>query len=230
MAPVGMVGGMSWHSTALYYRLLNQMSEERYGSHMNADCILVSLPFKPLIENMRRGHDSQVANEIAAAAQRAEQAGASSVMLTAFTAHFAVDTVRRTITIPLHDAADALACTCSQDGFRQIGLLGTASTLSAGHVADRLEAHGLKVILPPRDMAASIDTVIAEDLTRGAVTPRAAATLDQAVTALAEDGAEAVALACTELPLLLPRPAPVPLINGVRAHVAHVLNTLETAA
>lgn len=218
---------MSWHSTALYYRLLNEMSEERYGRRMNAESIVVSIPFSPLMAAMEEGDGAWVSGRIAAAAGQAEKAGAACVMLTAFTAHFAADTVRRTIMVPLFDAGDALAEICLERGYARVGLLGTAFTLADGHVAARLDARGIEALLPRDDLAARVDTVIREDLTEGAVTARAGEALDEAVAELAERGAQAVALACTELPLLLPRFAPVPLINGVEAHVAHVLNALE---
>ena len=221
---------MSWHSTALYYRVLNEASEARYGSHMNAECIVVSVPFRPLMDAMQQGDEDAVAGRIAEAAQQAQRAGAGSVMLTAFTGHFAADRVRGVISVPLFDAGDALAEACLHGGFTRIGILGTAWTLGAGHVAARLKAHCLDVILPSERLGRQVDTAIGEDLTAGSISVRAGEALDEAVAELADRGAQAVALACTELPLLLPRPTPVPLIDGVEAHVTHVLNALEKAA
>lgn len=228
MPPIGMVGGMSWHSTAHYYRLLNEISEDRRGPRMNAESILVTLPFAPLVRAMEKGDRSVVAERIALAARQAEKAGAGGVLLTAFTAHFAAPQVREAISVPLIDAFDALAEAAVDQGVTRLGVLGTRHTLADPQLADRLRQAGILPVMPTPGTANRIDTLIAEELTAGTVCEGAGETLDAAVEAMARKGAEAVALACTELPLLLPRAAaPVPLIDGVRTHVVHALNTLE---
>jgi len=227
MPPIGMVGGMSWHSTAHYYRLLNENSESRYGARMNAESILVTLPFAPLVQAMEEGDRAGVADRIAAAAVKAQQAGVRCVMLTAFTAHFAAPEVRDAIAVPLIDAFDALAEAARELSVTRLGMLGTRHTLADPQLSERLRHAGIVTVMPTSETAGRIDTVIAEELTAGSISDRAGDALDASVAELARRGAQAVALACTELPLLLPRQAEVPLIDGVETHVLHALNTLE---
>nr|WP_306051278.1 amino acid racemase [Oceaniradius stylonematis] len=222
-----MVGGMSWHSTAHYYRLLNEISENRHGPRMNAESILVTLPFAPLVRAMEEGDRTGVADRIAVAARQAERAGAGCLLLTAFTAHFAAPAVREAITVPLINAYDALADAAGRQGVTRLGVLGTRHTLADPQLAARLRQAGIDPVMPTSDTASRIDMTIAEELIAGKTSQRAGNALDTAVADLARQGAQAVALACTELPLLLPRQAAVPLIDGVETHVLHALNTLE---
>jgi len=227
MPPIGMVGGMSWHSTSHYYRLLNEISEVWYGPRMNAESILVTLPFAPLVHAMEEGDHTGAADRIAAAATKAQRAGARCVMLTAFTAHFAAPAVRDAIAVPLIDAFDALAQAAGERGVTRLGVLGTRHTLAERQLPDRLRRAGIVPVMPTSETASRIDMVIAEDLTAGTISQRAGEALDAAVADLARRGAQAVALACTELPLLLPRQAALPLIDGVETHVLHALDILK---
>lgn len=221
---------MSWHSTAQYYRLLNTLSEARYGRQMNAESVVVSLRFAPLVRWMQDGETDRVADHIAKAARKAEMAGADCVLLTAFTARFALSAVRASVSIPVVDAYDALEAACRQIGATHVGLLGTRHTLGAPDLTDRLRDAGIAAVLPAPPLASEIDVVIGEDLTEGNLSPRSRRALDAAAKDLAGRGADTVALVCTELPLLLPVESPLPVIDGVKAHVEHALNSLETMA
>jgi len=227
-AKIGLVGGMSWHSSALYYARLNAAAEARFGPHANLESVLVTVRFRDLLDRAGRGDWAAVEAAIVGAARHAERAGAEAILLTAFTAHFAAGAVAAAIDGPLLHAGDALAVECRSRGVRRVGLLGTAATLEAGVIAARLAANGIEALLPAAETAAAIDRVIREELTLGHASDAAGAALDRAVAALAGQGAEAVALACTELPLLLPRPSPLPLIDGVDAHVALALDACTT--
>ncbi|MBW8640265.1 amino acid racemase [Hoeflea sp. WL0058] len=221
---------MSWRSTALYYRMLNEMSEARHGSLENTASIVVTLPFAPLVAAMERGDSDAVSSRIAEAASQLEAAGAGCVLLTAFTAHFAVDVVRDAISIPLIDVGDALAQVCRDRKLDRVGMLGTTYTLESGHVAGRLAANGIEALLPEPKLATRVNAMIQGELTRGSLSETGGGIFDEAVDHLAGRGAQAVALACTELPLLLPRTSQVPLIDGVEAHVAFALSAMEKKA
>lgn len=227
MKPIGLVGGMSWHASAYYYRLLNELSEERYGSQHNARSVMETLSFAPLLSAVQQDNESLVTSRIVEAARRIESGGAGCVLITAFTAHFAAEAVANAVSIPLIHAGDAVAAAGQREGHRRIGLLGTRFTLNAGHIAARIEAAGMAVVLPSAGHKEEIDTMIQQDLTAGQISEREGKTLDAAVRDLADQGADAVALACTELPLLLPRTADLPMIDGVAAHVIHALDFAE---
>ncbi|MEW5421448.1 aspartate/glutamate racemase family protein [Amorphus sp. 3PC139-8] len=222
---IGLVGGMSWHSSALYYARLNEAAEARFGPHANVESILVTLRFADLLAAADNDDWATVSDMIATAAQRAERAGATCILLTAFTAHFAAEDVAARLGVSLLNAGDALAAECRRRGLRRIGLLGTAATLGSGAIAERLAACGIATVLPDGGEAAALDDCIRRDLTRGDLSPAAGEAFDRAVDALRRKGAEAAALACTELPLLLPRQSPIPLIDGVSVHVRYALDT-----
>lgn len=227
MKSVGLIGGMSWHASAYYYRLLNEHAEERNGSQHNAASLMETLSFAPLLDAVVRGDERFVTERIVEAACRVQDAGAGCILITAFTAHFAAVAVQEAISIPLIHAGDALAADCVRNGYHSIGLLGTRFTLNAGHIAARIEEAGVDVKLPKPEPAAQVDQMIQRELTAGVLTAREGKVLEDAIQMLADDGADAVALACTELPLLLPRQATVPLIDGVETHVLHALDALD---
>jgi len=226
MGAIGLVGGMSWHSSALYYRRLNEVSEARHGNHMNAASVMVTLPFAPLVAAMGQGDLDTIARSVSEAAIQLENSGAVCVLLTAFTAHFCADRVKDAVAIPLLHAGDGLALACKHQGFERVGLLGTAFTLRTQHVERRMHAQGLEVVQPSLETAKRIDHCIGAELTLGAVSVQAKALFDAAVQELAENGAQVAALACTELPLFLPRRTPIPIIDGVAAHVAYALDEM----
>jgi len=224
MRTLGLVGGMSWHSSALYYRRLNTLAEDRWGPGMTPRSILVTLPFAPLQAAGSRGEWDRVTDQIIRAARDCVAGGAGLVLLTAFTAHIAAPAVAAAIQVPLLHAGDALATAVPQG---PVGLLGTAATLEGGHVRDRLLARGHRVLIPGAVTRTALDRAIQRDLAQGRVTPGAQAALAAAAADLAAQGAASLALACTELPLLVLDQLPLPVIDGVKAHVTAVLNDLE---
>ncbi|MEM9011084.1 MAG: amino acid racemase [Pseudomonadota bacterium] len=226
MPILGLVGGMSWHSSALYYRRLNEAAERRWGTGRTAESVLVTLPFADLQAAGQRGDWPAVTARIVDAARATAAAGAAAVLLTAFTGHIAAAAVEEALDIPLLHAGDALAAATKAG---PVGLLGTAATLSAGLIEARLAAHGITVLQPDGANAAALDAAIQGDLAAGRVTPAAEAALAAAASALAARGARCLALACTELPLLSTAALPLPVIDGIDAHVSAALDWLETA-
>jgi len=226
MRRIGLVGGMSWHSSTLYYRRLNTLAEQRWGAGVTPRSVLVTLPFAQLQEWGRNGEWERVTDSIVGAARDCVAAGAGIVLLTAFTAHVAAPAVAEAIDVPLLHAGDALAAAVPGG---PVGLLGTAAMLEAGHVSDRLTASGHGVLIPGAGARAALDDAIQHDLAQGRITDAAQAALDVAAADLTAQGAGCLALACTELPLLAPSRLPLPVIDGVDAHVLAALDCLESA-
>jgi aspartate racemase len=219
---VGIVGGMSWHATALYYRRLNAASEARWGQGRTVPSVVVTVRFADLLATADRDDWTAVADAIADASHACVAGGADVVPPAAFTVHLADRAVARA-GIPLLHTGDALAARASADGVVRVGLIGTRPMLRGGRIADRLEARGL-VVLRPEAAQAALDTAVGRDLAAGRPTEAACRALDAAIAEVAELGAEAAVLACTELPLLLPRAAVLPLVDGVDVHVAAALD------
>ncbi|MCC5968655.1 MAG: aspartate/glutamate racemase family protein [Pararhodobacter sp.] len=226
MHTIGLVGGMSWHSSALYYRRLNALAERRWGPGVTPRSVLVTLPFADLQEAGGRGNWDLVTDQIVSAARDCVASGADLILLTAFTAHVAAPAVAAAISVPLLHAGDALAAAVPHG---PVGLLGTAATLEADHVRERLLARGHVVLTPGAVFRTALDQAIQRDLAQGRITPGAQAALAAAAADLVSQGAASLALACTELPLLALDQLPLPAIDGVEAHVAAALNALETA-
>lgn len=217
---IGLVGGMSWESTALYYARLNRLVQRRLGGHHNARSVLVTLDFEDLTS--RAGHNDWqgIAAAVSAAAMTTERAGAAFVMITAMTGHAVADAVADAISVPLLHAADVLARNATANGIGRLGLLGTSTTLTGSFLTSKLVASDVKPVIPETDQRGRIDRIIFEELTHGTVTETARREVLAIVKSLKDNGADAIALACTELPMLFPEGSGAPVfIDLIDLHV-----------
>lgn len=217
---IGLIGGMSWESSALYYRLINQAAHSRLGGHHNARSLMFTLDFDELNDLAAKGDWERVAEVIAKAARLLEAGGAAFAMLTAVTAHYVADKVASTIKIPLLHIADPAGRILRAAGYKRVGLLATRYTMELGFLAERLEeGFDLEVLVPPDDQRAQLHRIIIEELTLGVVRPESREVLLQLARDLAAKGAEAVVVACTELPLLAAMEEyPLPAYDVVKLH------------
>lgn len=220
-ALIGLIGGMSWESSALYYRLLNLAAHRRLGGHHNARSVLFTLDFDAVNRMAAEGRWDQVAELIIEAGRRLEDAGAAFVMITAVSGHAVFDQVEAALQVPLVHIADSFAEAVRANGRTKVGLLGTRYTMEMEFFTARLrDRHGLKVLVPPLDQRSALHRIIVEELTLGRVTEAARRTLLDMAGGLAEQGADAVAVACTELPLLADmKDYPVSAFDVVQLHV-----------
>lgn len=217
---IGLIGGMSWESSALYYRLINEAAHRRLGGHHNARSLMYSLDFDELNDLAARGDWDGVAGVITKAARHVEAGGAAFAMMTAVTAHYVADQVAGAIRIPLLHIADPTGEALHAAGHRRVGLLGTRYTMELGFFGERLEKQfGIEVLVPPEDERTTLHRMIIDELTLGVVKPESRAVLLQLAKGLEARGAEAIVVACTELPLLLAiEDYPMPGYDVVRLH------------
>lgn len=217
---IGLIGGMSWESSALYYRLVNQAAHRRLGGHHNARSLMFTLDFDELNDLAARGDWERVAAVVSIAGRHLEAGGAAFAMLTAVTPHFVADKIAAAIDIPLLHIADPTGRALEAAGHRRAGLLGTRYTMELGFLGERLEKQfGIEALVPPEDERAALHRVIIEELTLGVVKPDSKALLLQLAKGLAERGAECIVVACTELPLLLAiEHYPMPAYDMVELH------------
>ncbi|SOC35426.1 aspartate racemase [Rhizobium subbaraonis] len=225
MKLIGMIGGLSWESSALYYRLLNQSAHSRLGGHHNARSVLYTLDFDGINRMAAEGRWKEVGEVLADAARRLEGAGADFVMITAVSGHAVADAVEAAMRVPLLHLADPLGEALGAQGITTVGLLGTRYTMEMDFFTDRLrDRFGLEVLVPPPDQRSALHTIIIEELTLGRVTPQARTTLLAIAGELASRGAGAIAVACTELPILAELDAyAVPAFDVVQLHVEAAL-------
>jgi len=220
MLRLGLLGGMSWESSALYYRLANELVAERLGGLHSAECLLYSVDFGPVEQMQAEGRWDDAGRLLAAAARSLELAGADLLLLCTNTMHKVADAIEAEVTIPLLHIADAIAGAARRAGLRRVGLLGTAYTMEQGFLRDRLAAAGLTVLVPGAGDRAAVHRVIFDELCRGVMRDEYRQEFRRIIERLAESGAEGIALACTEIELLIgPGDIPVPLLPGTRLHV-----------
>jgi aspartate racemase len=217
---IGLIGGMSWESTALYYRLINEAMHEALGGHHNARSALYTLDFAELYALASGDRWDEVADLLIAAAGAVRRAGADFLVLTANTAHAVADQVASAIDMPLLHIADTAAAAIKARGFGRVGLIGTRYTLEGGFYAARLgERHGIAVDLPGPEARETLQSIIIDELALGDIRQTSKAACLAIVERLAADGAEGVIVGCTELPLLIGQhDTEIPLFDTTRLH------------
>jgi aspartate racemase len=219
MKTIGLIGGMSWESSAEYYRLLNELVRERLGGLHSAKCLLHSLDFAE-IEELQVAGEWQRAGEILAEAARGLQAaGADLLLICTNTMHKVAGQVQAAVSVPLLHLADATAEAVRAAGIGRVGLLGTAFTMEQAFYRDRLAGHGLDVLTPDGEGRALVHRVIYEELCLGVVREESRAAYQDVIGKLVAAGAEGVVLGCTEIELLIrDEDSPVPLFPTTRLH------------
>ncbi|MGY1603635.1 aspartate/glutamate racemase family protein [Geodermatophilus sp. SYSU D00815] len=206
MAPVrtiGLLGGMSWESSALYYRLLNEAVRERLGGLHSARCVLLSVDFAEIERLQVAGDWDRAGQLLAADAKAVEAAGADVVLLCTNTMHRVADALTDVLAVPLLHIGDVTADAVRAAGIGRIGLLGTAFTMEQPFLVDRLAAHGLEVLVPEAADRAEVHRIIYEELCLGVVREESRQAYREVVDRLAGRGAEGVVLGCTEIELLV---------------------------
>ena len=221
MRTIGLLGGMSWESSALYYRLANEIVRDRLGGLHSAHCVLYSVDFAVIAAMQRAGSWDAAAAELAEAARGLESAGADMVLLCTNTMHKVADEVQASLTVPLLHIADTTAAAVATAGLGRVGLLGTAFTMEQTFYRDRLATHGLEVVVPGPEDRALVHRVIYDELCLGIVSDESRAEYQAVIGRLVDDGAEGVLLACTEIELLITADdSPVLVFPTTQLHVA----------
>jgi aspartate racemase len=200
---IGLLGGMSWESSALYYRLLNEAVRHRLGGLHSARCVLLSVDFAE-VERLQVEGDWETAGTLLAADARALQAaGAELVVLCTNTMHKVADALTDVLDVPLLHIGDVTAAAVRAAGLFRVGLLGTAFTMEQPFLVDRLSAHGLDVLVPEPADRAEVHRIIYEELCLGVVREESREVYRGVVDRLVSRGAEGVILGCTEIELLI---------------------------
>lgn len=217
---IGMIGGMSWESSAQYYRLANELVRARLGGLHSARIVLASVDFAE-IERLQVTGDWDAAGEVLAQEARGlEAAGADFLLICTNTMHKVADAVQAAVDIPLLHLGDATAQAVRRAGITDVGLLGTAFTMEQDFYRDRLASHGLTVRVPAADDRALVHRIIYEELCLGVVREESRAAYRQVIQRLVDAGARGIILGCTEIELLVgPDNSPVPIFPTTRLHV-----------
>ena len=217
---IGLIGGLSWESSAEYYRIVNQLVRERLGGLSSARCLMWSFDFAEIEALQHAGRWDKAASEMIEAARSLERGGADFVLICSNTMHRMADEVQAAIGVPLLHIADPTAERIKAAGLRRVGLLGTAFTMEQDFYKGRLASrHGLEVLVPDDGERADVHRIIYDELVQGRVEPDSREIYRKVIGRLVEWGAEAVILGCTEIMLLVrPEDSAVPLFDTTTIH------------
>ncbi|MDI1280849.1 MAG: aspartate racemase [Brevundimonas sp.] len=220
MKMIGLIGGMSWESSAEYYRILNEGVRNRLGPTASARCLLWSFDFSEIERLQHEGDWAALTARMIDAARRLEAAGAEVLLICTNTMHRMAADVQAAVTIPLLHIVDPTAARVTAAGVRKVGLLGTAFTMEQDFYKGRLrDAHGLDVIVPNARDRAEVHRIIYDELVAGKVRSESRELYRQVIARLVADGAEGVILGCTEIMLLVqPGDSTVPLFDTTALH------------
>ena len=220
MKTIGLIGGMSWESSAEYYRIINEEAARRLGGTHSARSLMLSVDFGEIEAAQHRGDWDALEAEMVAAARALARGGADFLVLCTNTMHRFADAMEAGADLPLIHIADPTAEAIRADGFSRVGLLGTAFTMEQDFYKGRLaKRHGLEVLVPEAEDRALVHRVIYEELVLGVVREESRAAYREVIARLVARGAEAVILGCTEIMLLVrPEDSAVPVYDTTTLH------------
>jgi aspartate racemase len=219
---LGLIGGMTWHSTVDYYRLINAGVHERLGGSHSAELLLLSIDFEPVEEMQGRGDWAGMGRLMASWAKRLEDAGAEGLLICTNTMHRLANDVERAVQVPLIHIADATAVAVKKAGIGTVALLGTRYTMELDFYRGRLEKeHGLKVLIPEEPGRTAVHDIIYNELAFGKVREASRRAYVAIIEELKRRGAQGVILGCTEIPLLIKAAdSPIPVFDTTALHAA----------
>lgn len=221
MRMIGVLGGMSWESTAEYYRLLNEVTAARRGGLHSANVLLRSVDFAEIEALQVAGDWIRAGDRLAAEAAQLESAGAELLVLATNTMHRVSDAIEKRCRTPLIHIVDVTAAAVKRTGLERVGLLGTAFTMEQEFYLDRLSAHGLSVAVPDAMDRAEVHRIIYDELCRGIFADSSRIAYLDVIDRLVDRGCEGIILGCTEIELLLlmAEVGGIPLFPTTRLHV-----------
>lgn len=217
---IGLIGGMSWESSAEYYRIINQEMQRRLGGVHSARSLMVSVDFEEIKQLQHEAEWGRLAELMQDAARQLVRGGADFIVLCTNTMHRLADAIEASVGIPLLHIADPTAEAIKAAGIRRVGLLGTAFTMEQDFYKGRLQTrHGLDVIVPDAEDRTVVHEVIYKELVLGRINPESREAYRAIIARLIGKGAEAIILGCTEIMLLVSEEdSAVPLFDTTTIH------------
>ncbi|MBR22560.1 MAG: aspartate/glutamate racemase [Leifsonia sp.] len=219
MRRLGLLGGMSWQSSALYYSLINELVAQRLGGVHSADLVMISVDFATIERLQSAGAWQQAGDLLAREARALEAAGAEAIVLCTNTMHLVAPAIEAAVSIPLLHLGDVIGLAVRAAGIARVGMLGTRFTMQQPFMRERIASHGLEVLVPEPDDQEVVHRVIYEELVLGEVSERSRAEYRRIIAALVDRGAQGIVLGCTEIELLIEQHhVAVPLFPTTRLH------------
>jgi aspartate racemase len=221
MKTLGLIGGISWVSTADYYKLINEGVNEKLGGIDFAKCIIHSFNYADIIKNNNNNDWDATFKMLSKACVNLEKSGAEAIVLCANTMHLLADRLEQKITIPVIHIATETAKEIKQQQLSKVGLLGTKFTMELDFFTSKLSAQNIETIIPEKADRDFIQETIYHELGKGIINPSSKARFIHIIEELIEKGAEGIILGCTEIPLLIaPKEVSVPVFDTTLIHSA----------
>jgi len=203
MKVIGLVGGTSWISSVDYYRLFNEITNQRLGGNEAAKIVLYSVNYGEIVTYTHQGNWDAIAAIIADAAQKVEKAGADCILLGANTMHHVAERVQQSVKIPLLHIADVVGKAITEKQLKKVALLGTKYTMLFDFYTRKLAEYGIETIIPDAEGVDFVNSAIYNELGKGKFLPETKQGFLHLIGKLAGQGAEGVILGCTEIPMLI---------------------------
>jgi aspartate racemase len=217
---IGLIGGMSWESSAAYYQGLNTGVQQRLGGLSSAKVVLSSVDFAEVTALQEKDDWDAVAALLADAAQGLEKAGVDFILLCTTTFHLVYDTVQAAVSVPVVHLADVVAEKCKEMGVSTVAFIGTAFAMERGFFCDRLDGHGINVNVPDEMHHDTLNSIIYDELVLGEVKPNSRRRVVSIIDELWDASAGAVILGCTELELLIKQSdVEIPVLGVTSVHI-----------
>lgn len=225
MKTIGLIGGMSWESTAEYYRIINEEIKSRLGGLHSAKCLINSVDFEE-IERYQSSGDWDSAGEILGnAAYSLQKGGADFIIICTNTMHKVVERIKENIHIPILHIADATAKEIKRKDIQTVGLLGTKYTMEQDFYKIRIEENHIKVMVPSEKDRDKINEVIYTELCLGKITSQSREYYKRVIENLIQEGAQGIILGCTEIGLLIKQEdVSVPIFDTTHIHAVEAVN------
>ncbi len=220
MKTIGLIGGMSWESSLLYYQIINQRVKEKLGGHHSAKSLMYSVDFQEIKTLQHQGKWDEATKIMIDSAQKLESGGADLIIICTNTMHKMAKEVEESISIPLLHIADSTANKIVKDGIKKVALLGTSFTMEQDFYKGRLiERFGLDVIVPNEKERMIIHDIIYQELCLGIINEESKQSYLKIINSLSQQGAEALILGCTEITLLISQDnCSIPVYDTTRLH------------
>ena len=217
MKTIGIIGGMSPESTALYYQTINRAINQRLGGNSSAEIIMHSVNFETVVQLQKQGDWAAAGHLLANSATKL--AGADLLLLATNTMHKVAPVIERAVRIPLLHIVDATAEAIKQQGLHTVGLLGTRFTMSDGFYTERMAAQGVRTIVPNEAEQDEIHRIIFEELCVNKIQAASAHYFQNVIGSLKTQGAQGIILGCTEICLLInAQNSPLPVFDSTALH------------
>ena len=219
MKTIGLIGGMSWESTATYYQIINTTVKEQLGGLHSAKLLLYSVDFAEIEEYQSSGQWDKSAEVLAKAALNLEKSGADFIVICTNTMHKVAPQIQAQLTVPIFHIADATADALIQSGVKKAALLGTKYTMTQDFYKEKLIARGLTVLIPSPGEIEEVNRIIFDELCLGIISDTSRRQYQAIIDRFKQKGAEAVILGCTEIGLLIhPGDSSLPTFDTAELH------------